>query len=235
MKILLKKTADDIYTTVVRIPEKSIYTTVLQIDNAQGWSIYTRRSCELYKGILFTQSSANRQRIRMGYIYDGRVNYIREFYYTTVHMGGGYLANRYRVLFISQFWWFTNDIPWYIEFISLKTCIQKILHLPPFSYKVSNLTGFFLAGSPPPLLKSFVVKVLLAGFPTFSNMWRLIFLVNFFVWLPSPLWKMMIRACTVHYLKGIKWYEAVSLFIFLNYAFIYVHLKGACWRILLNN
>ena len=26
--------ADDIYTTVVRIPEKSIYTTVLQIDNA---------------------------------------------------------------------------------------------------------------------------------------------------------------------------------------------------------
>ena len=52
MKILLKKTADDIYTTVVRIPEKSIYTTVLQIDNAQGWGIYTRRSCELYKGII---------------------------------------------------------------------------------------------------------------------------------------------------------------------------------------
>ena len=27
-------TADDIYTTIVRIPEKSIYTTILQIDNA---------------------------------------------------------------------------------------------------------------------------------------------------------------------------------------------------------
>jgi hypothetical protein len=38
--VLLTK-ADDIYTTVVRIPEKSIYTTVLQIDNAQGWDIYT--------------------------------------------------------------------------------------------------------------------------------------------------------------------------------------------------
>jgi hypothetical protein len=45
--------ADDIYTTVVRIPEKSIYTTVLQIDNAWGWDIS---------------------------IHDGRVNYIREFY-----------------------------------------------------------------------------------------------------------------------------------------------------------
>ena len=175
MKILLKKTADDIYTTVVRIPEKSIYTTVLQIDNAQGWGIYTRRACELYRGILFTRPSANRQRIRMGYIYDGRVNYIREFYYTTVHMGGGYLANRYRVLFISQFWWFTNDIPWYIEFISLKTCIQKILHLPPFSYKVSNLTGVFLAGSPPPLLKSFVKKK--------------IFSLSRFYWLASPLFQ----------------------------------------------
>jgi hypothetical protein len=27
--------------------------------------------------------SANRQRMRMGYIHDGRVNYVREFYYTT--------------------------------------------------------------------------------------------------------------------------------------------------------
>ena len=34
-------TADDIYMTVVRILEKSIYTTVLQIDKAWGWDIYT--------------------------------------------------------------------------------------------------------------------------------------------------------------------------------------------------
>jgi hypothetical protein len=39
-----------------------------------------------------------------------------------------------------------NDNPWYIEFISLKTCIQKILHL--YSYKVSNLMGVFLVGAP---------------------------------------------------------------------------------------
>ena len=31
--------------------------------------------------------SANRQRIRVGYIHDGRVNYIRELYYTTVTCG----------------------------------------------------------------------------------------------------------------------------------------------------
>jgi hypothetical protein len=30
---------------------------------------------------------ANRQCIRMGYIHDGRVNYIREFYYTTMMCG----------------------------------------------------------------------------------------------------------------------------------------------------
>ena len=30
---------------------------------------------------------ANRQRMRMGYIHDGRVNYIKEFYYTTVMCG----------------------------------------------------------------------------------------------------------------------------------------------------
>ena len=39
--LCISNLADDIYTTVVRIPEKSIYTTVLQIDNAQGWDIYT--------------------------------------------------------------------------------------------------------------------------------------------------------------------------------------------------
>ena len=31
--------------------------------------------------------SANRQCIRMGYIHDGHVNYIKEFYYTTVTCG----------------------------------------------------------------------------------------------------------------------------------------------------
>ena len=114
-----------------------------------------------------------------------------------------------------------------------------------FSYKVSNLTCFFLAGSPSlPLLNFFVkekknlllVKVLLAGWlrPLFQICDVLFFLSTFSSGCPPPL-KNDASCRTVHYLKGIKWYEAVSLFILLNYVLFYVHLKGACWRILLNN
>jgi hypothetical protein len=108
-----------IYTTVVRILEKSIYTTILQIDNAWGYkkkggrgsifwiqvlrlinSIYhalsfvNHKNCEMnrtlyaHSGKVYLHNHpANRQCMRMGYIHDGRVNYIREFYYTTVTCG----------------------------------------------------------------------------------------------------------------------------------------------------
>ena len=39
------------------------------------------------RGFYLHDRPANRQRMRMGYIHDGRLNYIREFYYTTVTCG----------------------------------------------------------------------------------------------------------------------------------------------------
>ena len=118
------------------------------------WYIHDRRA---HSGKVYLHDRpANRQRMRMGYIHDGRVNYIREFYLhdrpaNRQRMRMGYTLytqrscelykgiilhdrdvwNRQytrvgatlqidRVLFISQFWWFTNDNPWYIVYIVYK-------------------------------------------------------------------------------------------------------------------
>ena len=67
--------------------------------------IYTRWSCELYKGILLHDRDVwNRQYTRVGATLQIDIGSYSSHSFGEVHTGGGYLANRYRVLFISQFW-----------------------------------------------------------------------------------------------------------------------------------
>ena len=86
--------------------------------------IYTRRSCELYKGIILHDRDVwNKQ-----YTWVGATLQIDIGSYSSLSFGDSRMIN-----------------PWYIEF-TLYALKQKILHLLLFCYKVSNLTGFFIWG-----------------------------------------------------------------------------------------
>ena len=87
LMVVLCCLADDIiYTTVVRIPEVYLHDRPANRQRMRMGYIHDGHVNYIREFYLHDRP-ANRQRIRMGYIHDGRVNYIREFYYTTVTCG----------------------------------------------------------------------------------------------------------------------------------------------------
>ena len=133
-----------IYTRPSCAFRKSLFTrpSCKQTTHEDGIYRYTRRLCELHKGILFTRPSCKQTMHKDGIytrrsceLYKGIILHDRDVWNRQYTRVGATLQ---------------IDIGSYSSrsFGDLRTIIHGIqsLYLPLFSYKVSNLTVFFLAG-----------------------------------------------------------------------------------------